>query len=186
MWSGSRLTKPTEAQRARQEATAKSVASRKSEQEKNSHDNNVELEKGWVGLNKKSRNVNKSKRNRKSLDGNQLKQVFERTAASRNSNSYARRVKRSNDQENMIEQSEKANIKTKSKGMSGEKRNGTSPRKSIETRNPSNDTLGIYYIAGKSAAKAARTGSWRKKAKKKTKNIAEKFKMPSRRLNFET
>ena len=120
------------------------------------------------------------------MDGNQLKQVFARTAASRNSNSYARRMKRSNDQENVIEQSEKTNIKSKAKGMSGEKRNGKSPRKSVETRNPSNDTLGIYYIAGKSAAKAARTGSWRKKAKKKTKNIAEKFKMPSRRLNFET
>ena len=33
MWSGSRLTKPTEAQRARQEATAKSAANRKLEKE---------------------------------------------------------------------------------------------------------------------------------------------------------
>ena len=186
MWSGSRLTKPTEAQRARQEATAKSVASRKFQQEQKSHDNNVELEKGWVGLNKKTRIANTNKRNRKSLDGNQLKQVFERTAASRTGNSYARRSKLSNDQENIIEQNDKVNMKTKSKGMSAEKQSSESPRKSMETRNPSNDTLGFYYIAGKSAAKAARTGSWRKKAKKKTNNNADKFKMPSRRLNFET
>ena len=57
----------------------------------------------------------------------------------------------------MIRQRKKKNAKI-------EKRKSMTPQKEAEKRNPSNDTLGMYYIAGKSAAKAARTGSWRKKA----------------------
>ena len=64
------------------------------------------------------------------------------------------------------------------------------PQKAAEKRNPSNDTLGMYYIAGKSAAKAARTGSWRKKSlvdKTKTKVGTGKIyqtESASRRLNL--
>ena len=188
MWSGSRLTKPTEAQRARQEATAKSVANRKLEKEQKSNDNTTELEKGWVGLHEKSKNNAGYKRDRKSAGGgNQLKQVFERTAHSRGgTGGYARKNKRTHDQENTIRQKVKVAVTaTRKKNTTTEKRKSLTPKKQAETRNPSNDTLGMYYIAGKSAAKAARTGSWRKKTvDKRKKHYNENSSTTTRRLNL--